>query len=194
MHDHAGRLAVTTYPVLFGTRRLEWAPIDVRFELLTGAVDDGQVARVYVVPFVGDRCVVIGFKSGDWGPTGGGLEPGETWRAALERELAEEAGALLLSYTPFGILHCHSHGEPYRHHLPHPDFDCVYGYGDVEFVGAPLPRTGEDPTVAVEALPTERAIEFLAGVGRRWEADLYRLATDLRRTAANSRARFGGIG
>jgi hypothetical protein len=42
MHDHGGRLAVTTYPVLFGTRRLEWAPIDLRFELLTGAVDDGQ--------------------------------------------------------------------------------------------------------------------------------------------------------
>jgi hypothetical protein len=96
------------YPVLFGTTQATWAPIDMRFQLLTGAVDPGRLARVYVVPFVGDACVVVGFQHGDWGPAGGGLEPGETFRAALERELAEEARARLLTYTPFAVLHCHA--------------------------------------------------------------------------------------
>lgn len=175
----------STYPVLFGTRRASWAPIDLRFTLHTEAVDDQQVARVYVVPFVHEHCLVVGFENGDWGPPGGGLEPEETWRAALERELGEEAGARLLSYTPFGVLHCHSRGKPYRPHLPHPDFDCLYGYGDIELAGVPVARTGEDRTVAVEILPAQSALKFLVGRDRRWKADLYRLATDLRETHAH---------
>ena len=71
------------YPVLFGTTQATWAPIDLRFELLSSNVDAERVARVYIVPFVGDACVVIGFEHGDWGPVGGGREPGESIRAAL---------------------------------------------------------------------------------------------------------------
>jgi hypothetical protein len=33
---------------------------------------DGAVARVYVVPFIGAACVVLGFEHGDWGPACGG--------------------------------------------------------------------------------------------------------------------------
>jgi hypothetical protein len=88
------------YPVLFGTTQATWAPIDLRFQLLTGEVDPRRIARVYVVPFVGAACVVVGFEHGDWGPAGGGLEPGEGFRAALERELAEEAGGRLLTLPP----------------------------------------------------------------------------------------------
>jgi hypothetical protein len=32
------------YPVLFGTTQATWAPIDMRFQLLTGAVDPGRLA------------------------------------------------------------------------------------------------------------------------------------------------------
>ena len=88
------------HPVLFGTTQATWAPIDLGFELLTGEADPDRIARFHVVPVIGAACVVVGFEHGDWGPAGGGLEPGESFRAALERELAEEAGARLLSYTP----------------------------------------------------------------------------------------------
>jgi|Tabmets5t2r1_1033131.scaffolds.fasta_scaffold12947_3 8-oxo-dGTP diphosphatase len=172
------------YPALFGTTQATWAPIDLRFELLTGEGDPDRIARVYVVPFIGAACVVVGFEHGDWGPAGGGLEPGESFRAALERELAEEAGARLLSYTPFAVLRCHTRAAgPYRPHEPHPDYDCLYGYGEVELVGPPQLHDGPERTVAVEVLPPDEAVSLLAGKGRVWEADLYRLAAE-RRAAA----------
>jgi 8-oxo-dGTP diphosphatase len=174
------------YPVLFGTTQATWAPIDLRFELLTGEVDLDRVARVYVVPFVGDACVVIGFQRGDWGPAGGGLEPEETVQAALERELAEEAGARLLTDIPFAVLHCHARSGPDHPHLPHPDYDCLYGYGDVELVGAPLLRDGSERTV-VRVVPPAEAVRLLAGKGRSWEAELYRLAAARRAVDSSSR-------
>jgi 8-oxo-dGTP diphosphatase len=171
------------YPVLFGTTQATWAPIDLRFELLTGEVGPDRVARVYVVPFIGAACVVLGFQHGHWGPAGGGLEPGESLRPALERELAEEAGGRLLTYTPFAVLRCHSRAAgPYRPHEPHPDYDCLYGYGDVELVGPPQLHDSTERTVAVEVMAPARAVSFLAAKGRAWGADLYRLAAICRAT------------
>ena len=176
------------YPVLFGTTQATWAPIDLRFELLTGEVDLDRVARVHIVPFVGDACVVVGFQHGDWGPAGGGLEPGETVQAALERELAEEAGARLLTYIPFAVLRCHSRAPaPYRPHEPHPDYDCLYGYGEVELVGSPQPNDDAERTIAVEVLRPDAAVTLLADKGRAWEADLYRLAAARRAVDSSPR-------
>jgi 8-oxo-dGTP diphosphatase len=171
------------YPVLFGTTQATWGPIDLRFQLLTGEVEPDRVARVHLVPFIGAVCVVVGFEHGDWGPAGGGLEPGERVRAALERELAEEAGARLLSYTPFAVLRCHSRAAgPYRPHEPHPDYDHLYAYGEVELVGPPQLSESTERTVAVKVMTLDQVVAFLASKGRAWEADLYRLAA--RRRAA----------
>jgi 8-oxo-dGTP diphosphatase len=175
------------YPALFGRTEMSWAAIETRFELLSGELDVALLARVYVVPFVGDDCVVVGFGTdgSQWGPAGGGLEPGETYLDGLRRELREEAGACLESYTPFGVLHCRSHAPRWWPHLPHPDYDCLYGYGDVELVGDPeVPESGGEGIAAVELLPPERGVALLAGKGRVWEADLYRLAAALRRGAS----------
>jgi 8-oxo-dGTP diphosphatase len=170
----------TLYPVLFGTTQASWAPIDLRFEQLTGAVDPGRIARAYLVPFIGAACVVVGFEHRDWGPVGGGREPGESVRAALERELAEEAGGRLLTYTPFAVLRCHSRAPaPYRPHEPHPDYDCLYGYGEVELVGPPQLDDCPERTVAVEVLAPDAAVSLLVAKGRAWEADLYRMARAL---------------
>ena len=171
----------SAYPVLFGTTQASWAPIDLRFELLTGEADPARIARVYLVPFIGAACVVVGFEHGDWGPVGGGREPGESVRAALERELAEEAGGRLLTYTPFAVLRCHSRAPaPYRPHEPHPDYDRLYGYGEVELVGPPRIEDGPERTVAVEVVAPDAAVSLLAAKGRAWEADLYRLAANRR--------------
>jgi hypothetical protein len=102
------------YPVLFGTTQASWAPIDLRFELLTGEADPTRIARVYVVPFVGAAC------------------------------------------------------------------DCLYGYGEVELVGPPQLQDGPERTVAVEVLAPGAAVSLLAGKGRPWEAELYRLAASHR--------------
>ena len=171
----------TAYPVLFGTTQAHWGPIDLRFELLTSEPDPGRIARVYVVPFIGTACVVLGFEHGGWGPPGGGRDPGESVRAALERELAEEAGGRLLTYTPFAVVRCHSRAPaPYRPHEPHPDYDCLYGYGEIELVGPPQLQDDAERTIAIEVLAPDAAVSLLAAKGRAWEAELYRLAANRR--------------
>ena len=69
---------------------------------------------------------------------------------------------------------------PYRPHEPHPDYDCLYGYGEVELVGPLQLHDGPERTVAVEVLPADAAVSPLAARGRAWEADLYRLAANRR--------------
>lgn len=176
------------FAAVFGVTELDYAPIDARFVLLDDdhGFNERLFAHVNVVPFVGDSdCVAVGFDTGDWTVPGGTLEPGEHWRAALERELLEEAGARLCAYTPFAVLSCHSRAAtPYRPHLPHPDFLRLLGFGDVEIAGAPAIVTGGERTTAVEVMPVEHAAAFLARKGKTWEADLYRLAAALRARAS----------
>jgi hypothetical protein len=46
----------------------------------------------------------------------------------------------------------------------------------VELVGPPQLHDGPERTVAVQLLAPDAAVSLLAGKGRAWEADLYRLA------------------
>jgi hypothetical protein len=64
------------------------------------------------------------------------------------------------------MLRCHSRAAgPYRPHEPHPDYDCLYGYGEVELVGPPQLHAGPERTVAVVVMPPDEAVSFLAGKG-----------------------------
>ena len=70
--------------------------------------------------------------------------------------------------------------SPYRPHERHPDYDCLYGYGEVELAGQPQLHDGPERMVAVQVLTPDAAVSLLAAKGRAWESDLYRLAANRR--------------
>jgi 8-oxo-dGTP pyrophosphatase MutT (NUDIX family) len=139
------------------------------------------IANVNMVPFVGDDVVVIHLSNGKWEIPGGTLEPNEAYLQTITRELLEEAGAKLISFTPFGAWECQSRLErPYRPHLPHPHFFRLTGYGDVEIVTTPtIPQGGEDVD-RVEVVTINEAATRFRSVDRADLADLYLLAAQLR--------------
>ena len=166
------------YPNLFA--ETSWGTVSLNFELRDAPPPNHLISNINVVPFVGDRCVVIRFMSGEWEMPGGTLEPGETYMDAARRELMEEAGARLLTLQTFGAWRCHSsEPEPYRPHLPHPDFYRLAAYGQVELVGAPLNPEGGEHVVSVESLPVEEAVRLFIDSGRPDLAELYKLAATL---------------
>ena len=113
------------------------------------------------------------------GITGGTLEPGESYMAAIERELIEEAGARLYSFEYLGAWHCYSDADkPYRPHLPWPEFYRVVGFGCVEIVGEPSnPEDGEQVSEVVSLPLDEACIRLTTNPDFGPElAELYRLA------------------
>lgn len=173
-----------------GTWRWPGDTVDWRFELLpegAGGADGGWnrsgVARVFLVPFVGERVVVIRLPD-EISPIGGTLEPGEHWCITATRELMEEAGASLLPAPtdlpllhPFGVLHCHSHSaRPYLPHQPHPDHLRVTAWCEVELTGEPTMPEGGEVVEEVLALPLDDACALVPVE----DAALFRLAAHLR--------------
>ena len=75
---------------------------------------------VTAVPTRTDGCVLLGrhADTGRWGSIGGGVEPGESPREALSREIGEELGV--------GITSAHIVGS-----CGGPDFHTTYPNGDV---------------------------------------------------------------
>lgn len=162
-----------------------WGSIEAEFVL--DMPKESLISNVSIVPFIDRRCVVIRWDDGTWEVPGGTLEQGEHYRDAVRRELMEEAGAVLHTYKPFGAWKCFSHHpQPYKPHLPHPEFYRLVGYGDVEICSQPqIPDDGEK-VVAVEVMSVDEAAAAFRQQGRLDLADLYRLAERLR-----SRSVFG---
>lgn len=160
---------------------ITWGPIRCRFDLRDSPPPSGLISSVNLVPFIGDQCLLIRLQNGKWEIPGGTMEPGESYLDTIGRELLEEAGARLVTLEPLGAWHCHSSApEPYRSHLPHPEFYRFVCYGDVELVGEPQNPAGGEEVVAVECTSIEEASQRFLAIGRTELAELYRLAAALR--------------
>ena len=124
------------YPTL--SKPIVWGPVHAKFAL-TDSFDEKLVSNVSIVPCAGDKYIIFQVVNGMWELPGGTLEPGEHYMDGLRREVIEELGGELLSYTLFGQFQCESKAEaPYRAHIPHPRFVRLLGYGQVKLVGQPL--------------------------------------------------------
>lgn len=172
----------TAYPALF--QRIAWGRVDAQFELFVPP--DDKVSNVSIVPFVGDRCVVIQLSNGRWEMPGGTLEKDESYVAALKRELVEEAGASLISsFHPIGAWRCYSRYEQsYKSHLPFPHFYRIAGYGDVEIIAKPSNPSDGEEVALVEIISVKEAVMRFHESERKDLADLYRYAERMRRASA----------
>ena len=170
------------YPSLFsGVQETTWSDTTMRFVFEPVSPIPELIGNVRCACFSSDRVVVI--ETEEFGLSalpGGVLEPGEDWRQALERELLEEAGARPLAVEEVGRIHFWSGFDaPYRPHLPHPEFQQVVTYADVELVGSPSNPPDGEHVVSVEELPIEEAVERLRVVNT-FEAELLGFVTDVR--------------
>lgn len=181
------------YPNLFRARqgeRQRW-----QFELHDAPPPANLVSNVYIVPFIGEQCLLIRVLHRQrelWEITGGTLEPDETYLDAIRREVPEEAGARLLSFKLMGAWHCWSSAPaPYRPHLPHPESYRVVGYGEVERIGAPTNPPDGEQVIEVARLPVEEAVRRLRTSRPDFPelAELYQLAATQRASRGNRSGR-----
>ena len=169
----------SNFPNLFGDT--SWGTVTCRFEPLNEIPPLNLISNVNLVPFKGDRWLVLRLQTGEWEVPGGTLEPGESYSEAISRELIEEAGARLITFEPLGAWHCFSTAsKPYRAHLPHPEFYRLVGYGAVEIIGNPENPEGGEQVASVELVPIKEAVQRFRDINRFELAELYQLAARTR--------------
>lgn len=163
-----------------------WGTVTCRFEPLNEMPPLDLISNVNLVPFKGDRWLMLRLQTGEWEVPGGTLEPGESYSDAISRELIEEAGARLITFEPFGAWHCFSTApKPHRPHLPHPEFYRLVGYGAVEVIGSPEnPEDGEQ-VASVEFVTIAEAAQRFRSINRFELAELYQLTARIREAKNN---------
>lgn len=176
--DVSGISLETDYPGLAMQRT--WGSVMIDFHL--GMMpEDERISNVNIVPFSGDGVVVLRLTNGHYEMPGGTREPDEAWLDTLRRELIEEAGAELKSFTRIGAWSWTTSSPlPYRPHLPHPTTYRVVGFGEIALVGEPTNPADGEQVAAVEILSLPDAVARFSQGGRSDLAALYRLASRLR--------------
>jgi 8-oxo-dGTP pyrophosphatase MutT (NUDIX family) len=151
--------------------------------LVTGKPNPARLQSVNMVPFVGDRVIVIALEKGHIMLPGGTRERDETLLQTISREMLEETGHAVDSCFPFAVLDCISYDEkPWRDYLVHPEFERLICFGDVHQVSLPENPAGAEQIARIEILPVAEAVTFLRDIGRPELADIYGLAAEIRRS------------
>lgn len=178
---------LSEYPALARPFRWRWGPTDASFEMLDEHPEDRLISNVRIVPFLAHKpsdMVVLKMDDGHWNHPGGTREPDEPYIETARRELLEEAGARLISLSPFGLIRCHSYSEkPFRPHMAHPDYFHIVVTAEVELVGPPEnPPDVFEQTVEVDSVTLEEAVSrFLTREdGGVWMAEMYQLGARVR--------------
>lgn len=181
------RIDKENYPYLFREYIPPEGNLRMVFELGSKFPDD-LIGVVKMVATVGDQYLITRGADGWWEP-GGKPEPGESYRAAIDREMREEAGAVVKDFTLFGAFHCFSlQDEPPEAGLLWPEWYFLWGYGEVEMVGQPsLTEEEKEHMLEVRLFSLEetcRRFSDTPGAGP-WMVEIYRLAAALRREDSN---------
>lgn len=172
--DPADYPTLTRIPMVWGASRGV-------FRISTDLPPAEQIGNVLMVPYTTEGWAAVALANGEYYPPGGALEPGETIDDAIRRELMEEAGAVVGSFTVFGSWEMLSSADkPYRPHSPHPVYAIVAGYGEITITGQS--REGE-PFAGVVTGGLDMLCAQFDRQNRRDISELYRLAARLRETA-----------
>ena len=169
----------SNFPNLF--EDTTWQNVTCRFKYLNEIPPLNLISNVNLVPFKDNRWLILRLQTGEWEVPGGTLEPGESYSDTIRRELIEEAGAHLITFELFGAWHCFSNApNPYRPHLPHPEFYRLVGYGAVEIIGMPKNPIDGEQVARAEFVPIEEAVQRFRTINRFELAELYQLAARVR--------------
>jgi len=137
---------------------------DSRLRFTTAPVPDELVSRLHLVAVTSDNDILVCRSQQEWRFLPGGTrEPGEDLSQLAARELAEEAGARLLTDPRYVGAHAAvtARAAPFRPHLPHPLTYWAYATAAVERTGEPSNPTDGEQVVEVRQLPPEQAAAYL---------------------------------
>lgn len=148
---------------------------------VVGVPDTSRLQSVNMVPFVGDRVLVITLADGHIMLPGGTREHGESLLQTITREMMEETGHGIDSCHPFLVLENISHDDrPWRPWLTHPEFERLVCLGNVHPVGEPENPAGAEQIAQIHRFTPEEAVRFLDDAGRPELGEVYAFAAEMR--------------